>query len=554
MGALGDKFKKLAGDQTRQLLQNFQNAQSSKTKNGYSYGKLNEDGTATLADGTTVQVEVKGRPGQYAPVFNLGNGQGLVDQPEAKFFNIDSAQGVHSYVIRVNLYQKYPVSIYQDQIISGGTIDQGAIYYFNLIDFSSITLMDRISNTVYTVDPSTYSGLSSLPMPFFSVKAFSFAQYYKFIAGNGLNITGSFNDNQLRYAYSGAYVEFGSEGKDILIYQTSTINLLSARVLTTSIISFVDEQNVGPLFFNYWILKDFYFEDGLVKAAEIIQGQYTPEPSYLSLKSENSGIALYTDNGVFNERIVKFKPYLCRDADDLPRLDLDIVEQSFSEVVTTAVGEFLNTITTTDYEGSQHYFVKGVNSFQSVTWKETYDSRIGLFDRRTGAYTHGGLIYGLGTSDDGLTYYRLNTETYAPGSVIDGLGPSPLPRNAVLLASNTTYLDASLAPLYFNIGALTGGDYGSSQNPGSSIGPSSPPKSLAGLNSSDTAWVGVYTLEGKIRFVRYYLNDGDLTYTKLSGSEDYNDWFSYLSAPYTLDLGFGGPYLESQHPSATITY
>ncbi len=93
MGSLGDKFKKLAGDQTRQLLQNFQNAQSSKSKNGYSYGKLNEDGTATLADGTTVQVEVKGRPGQYAPVFNLGNGQGLVDQPEAKFFNVDSDLG-----------------------------------------------------------------------------------------------------------------------------------------------------------------------------------------------------------------------------------------------------------------------------------------------------------------------------------------------------------------------------------------------------------------------------------------------------------------------------
>ena len=100
MGSLGDKFKKLAGDQTRQLLQNFQNAQSSKTRNGYSYGKLNEDGTATLADGSTVQVEVKGRPGQYAPVFNLGNGQGLVDQPEAKFFNIDSSPGF-PYVVMV---------------------------------------------------------------------------------------------------------------------------------------------------------------------------------------------------------------------------------------------------------------------------------------------------------------------------------------------------------------------------------------------------------------------------------------------------------------------
>jgi len=103
MGSLGDKFKKLAGDQTRQLLQNFQNAQSSKTRNGYSYGKLNEDGTATLADGTVVQTVVKGRPGQYAPVFNLGNGQGLVDQPEAKFFTVDS--GSHfSYIVMVSYF------------------------------------------------------------------------------------------------------------------------------------------------------------------------------------------------------------------------------------------------------------------------------------------------------------------------------------------------------------------------------------------------------------------------------------------------------------------
>jgi len=560
MGSLGDKFKKLAGDQTRQLLQNFQNAQSSKSKNGYSYGKLNEDGTATLADGTTVQVEVKGRPGQYAPVFNLGNGQGLVDQPEAKFFTVDSSRGVKSYIIRANLYQKYPISIYQDQAIAGGTVEGGAIYYFNLIDFSSITLMDRITEEIYTVDPTTYSGLASLPMPSLSVKAFSSEQYSRFF-GSGLNlvnlrpIPAPPDVNQLAYAYSGAYVMFGAEGKDILIYQTSTYNILNDYFLDEFSRTYTDQADTGSLFFSYWILKDFYFEDGLVKASQVIQGQYIPDSVPLTLRSSTGGLVTFIANGVFSTNNTQYTPYLSRDENDEPRLDLLVASRAYYQLSVTVPAGFIYDYTLTEYVGSQQYFVKGVNTTQETTWKEIYSTQDYPMTSFSGAYTSGGLIYGFGTADDRVTYYRLNTETYAPGSVVPGLDLPSFPvKGRILLSSTTTYQEDTLDLLYESIGTTsTGGDYSSAQSPSSSTSVNfSIRLPIAGLNSTDTTWTGIYVSEDKIRFVRYYLSDEELTYTRLSGSKDYTTWFSYVSAPYTLEL-FDGPIVVYDHPTASIT-
>ena len=159
MGSLGDKFKKLAGDQTRQLLQNFQNAQSSKTRNGYSYGKLNEDGTATLADGTTVQVEVKGRPGQYAPVFNLGNGQGLVDQPEAKFFTVDGG-GDQPFIVVVGFRRTSTIPSYSMTLKYIAVVDhKGDVFYLpeRYWPFTTITLSSRYDNNFTNAQQVTVS-------------------------------------------------------------------------------------------------------------------------------------------------------------------------------------------------------------------------------------------------------------------------------------------------------------------------------------------------------------------------------------------------------------
>lgn len=562
MGSLGDKFKKLAGDQTRQLLQNFQNAQSSKSKNGYSYGKLNEDGTATLADGTVVQTVVKGRPGQYAPVFNLGNGQGLVDQPEAKFFNVDSLKGVKSYVIRVNQYQKYSISIYQDQVIAGGTVEGGAIYYFNLVDFDSITLFDRVTEQTYTVDPAMYSGLTSIPMPSLSIKAFGSEQFYKFF-GSGLNNTSDLifllpnpiDRNALVYAYSGAYVKFGAEGKDILIYQKSTSSILNDYFLDETIRTYTNQADTGPLFFNYWILKDFYFEDGLVKATKVIQGQYTPESVPVVLRNTSGGIVTFSANGVLSNTGVEYTPYLSRDDEGEPRLDLLVAGAAFSEVSVTVPAGFVYDYTLSEYSGSQQYFVKGVNSTQEVTWKEVYSNTNLPMASFSGAYTSNGYIYGLGTYDNRTSYFQLNTRTYAPGNLVPNFTiPNFPPRENLLFSPATIIRGEDLTPIYLELGASeTVGDYSTSDYPGGSSINFTINVPIAALNKSDSSWTGVYiSTEGRIQFVRYYLNDGKLLYSRLAGSKDSTIWNSYYSNPYTLEL-YAGPTTVYGHPSSSIT-
>lgn len=73
---------------------------SSTAKQPYNWqmGKLDELGMATLADGSTVQTFVRGRPGLYAPVYNLGNGMGLVEAEEAPLFIADST-GSAAYIL-----------------------------------------------------------------------------------------------------------------------------------------------------------------------------------------------------------------------------------------------------------------------------------------------------------------------------------------------------------------------------------------------------------------------------------------------------------------------
>lgn len=86
------KLQNIISTITKQLIQNYQDSIATKPKTGYTYGRLSEDATsAELADGTTVSLITKGLPGRYAPIFNLGNGQGLADYAEPVFYSVDSS-------------------------------------------------------------------------------------------------------------------------------------------------------------------------------------------------------------------------------------------------------------------------------------------------------------------------------------------------------------------------------------------------------------------------------------------------------------------------------
>lgn len=345
MGSLGDKFKKLAGDQTRQLLQNFQNAQSSKTRNGYSYGKLNEDGTATLADGTTVQVEVKGRPGQYAPVFNLGNGQGLVDQPEAKFFTVDGDLGYRLYSLNTELYQQYPSSMYDTQSIFPPFPDS-PVYYFNIVGCRGIIFRDGRSGEEYEVDPSAYSSISDLPMPSYqSIFVPGFippegpvtpANYSLNWTGQGLYIASDGNA-LFEFKYSGPQVAFSGEGRDILVYHISNYSRNSSVVSTSYLINSTNNYNTGDIFIEYCILKDFYIEGGLVKSDTITTGRFIPPAPPIDSSNTSSGDVDGVVNGFNIQDSCSFSPFLSRGQNNEPDLTVTVRYSSYQEEITTEI-------------------------------------------------------------------------------------------------------------------------------------------------------------------------------------------------------------------------
>lgn len=439
MGSLGDKFKKLAGDQTRQLLQNFQNAQSSKTRNGYSYGKLNEDGTATLADGTTVQVEVKGRPGQYAPVFNLGNGQGLVDQPEAKFFNIDSSGTLRYYAVFVTIEQQYPNSFYEGQIVNSFPDGFQALYYFNYFTATNIKLVDLISQKSYNFDPPLLAGIEDLPLPFFQqVNTGSFRSEV-FTSGPLSSIIDA-NDafSRMQFSYSNVRVQISTSGKDILLYQVSNraINgqlngyTVSGADPTPTLIETANYSS-GDFFLRYWILKDYYFEEDLLKCNDVTSGVYSgidlPDlsasvsSSYTSNSGEESDFE-YTD--------VLYVPSLSRDQNGNITLDLLVLVSRY-EFVSTAIFHPGNPGVTnssftgvrTSSLGNTSYMVKNINSDPYISWRDTPSIggsiRSRLFKGYQNNYyeTFKGLFYGTLVkhhSPEAIIQDRCDTSTLEP--------------------------------------------------------------------------------------------------------------------------------------------
>lgn len=375
MGSLGDKFKKLAGDQTRQLLQNFQNAQSSKTRNGYSYGKLNEDGTATLADGTVVQVEVKGRPGQYAPVFNLGNGQGLVDQPEAKFFTVDGGQRLNYWGIRAVVEQQHPPDFYNNQVNINGTLS--GEYYFNYMGITQVKVCDLLNQETYYLDENLWRGaLLEFPIPSYTrtvttTSGFGFTENVNF-TGGPITRTGILNS--LGYSYSGLAASFSDTGRDILLFQVSD-SVKSESYQYSTVFSSVEANrftavntNVGAALINYRILRDWYIEDDIVKCVSIQDGTYTladiPVVAGEPLPPSTIGVGEGAQgSGLGTNYTYRMQPMLTRSSDGSSTLNLMysgfVTQDVYSYYAQTPI---FNIVTLTRSVGQNLVIVRGINT------------------------------------------------------------------------------------------------------------------------------------------------------------------------------------------------
>lgn len=440
MGSLGDKFKKLAGDQTRQLLQNFQNAQSSKTRNGYSYGKLNEDGTATLADGTVVQTVVKGRPGQCAPVFNLGNGQGLVDQPEAKFFTIDNSGSFRYYSLQFVLEQQYPQDFYNYQFGEGG------FYYFNYFGVTDIKLIDYLNSTTYSLDPEILNLLEDFPLPTWTFRRTgipgSFVTRTVFEGGPICQQYFADVPNQLIYSYSNYIPIFSTCGRDILLYQISNHRIAYSyqgfEIDSAHSPELRSEQstNVGDLFINYIILKDYYFEDGLVKASSMQLGVYRDPIRAQNLEvvfrneytHQNSGFYITGDDQSFS-----CTPALSRNTSNEVVLDLLIKSVSRTESADATLVTDPSNPDNVYYdglyeikEGTLIYMVKNVNISPTVSWQS--DTILATY-----LEAYNGLFYGVLSDPINDVAYLSDKNTYAPTSSLGELF------NRYLISENRVY-------------------------------------------------------------------------------------------------------------------
>jgi hypothetical protein len=560
MGSLGDKFKKLAGDQTRQLLQNFQNAQSSKSKNGYSYGKLNEDGTATLADGTVVQVEVKGRPGQYAPVFNLGNGQGLVDQPEAKFFNIDSSGFFRYYSLNFVLEQQYPEDFYNYQFGEAG------FYYFNYFGVVNIQLIDYLNSTTYNLDPQILSLLQDFPLPTWTFRRTgipgSFVTSTVFEGGPICQQYFGEVPNQLIYSYSNYIPIFSTCGRDILLYQISnhriTYSYQGFEIDSTRSPELRSEQstNVGDLFINYIILKDYYFESGLVKSSSIQSGVYRDPIRAQNLEivfrneytHQNSGFYITGDDQSFNCTAA-----LSRDTSNEVVLDLLIKSVSRVESADATLVVDPSNPDNVYYnglyeirEGSLLYMVKNVNTNPTVSWQS--DTVLGVY-----LEAYRGLFYGIlrvPSEEDPIgVYYLGDKETYAPTTILE-------PLSRCLISEDKVYTSEEV------IAMVTANDLPPSSayvyqppSPGGipmTLYPNEPATSWATSYGShylsSSSWVSLvipYALESLVRFVQIGVD--------VSGSLEGKELSRY-AFPYSRYTELPTPFAEYDFLSETRTW
>lgn len=386
MGALGDKFKKLAGDQTRQLLQNFQNAQSSKTKNGYSYGKLNEDGTATLADGTVVQVEVKGRPGQYAPVFNLGNGQGLVDQPEANFFTIDSSGVLNYWAIKATMAALTTVP-------SIGVFEREYSYQFNVVGIQYIEIYDLIKNKTYVLDRQLWENIPNFPAGTSHIET-GFQQQTTFTAGplhaNAIFVLGGQNtlvSDSLTFCYGGIQVLLSTDGRDILLYQTS--NFRSDVAYTDSLQSI--NCDAGELSITYTILKDIYVDGDTVKCRSTQSGKYTfplVDPQNTETTPSDSPDTV----GYYKQYNAQFYIFLSRNSENEPQLDVGCTVSTYNR--------FYSPFSITTGQIYTNIVVANLLTEPYIVWQESQDEVLKLAPPPT----EGTSIAVFGTSFRGKIY------------------------------------------------------------------------------------------------------------------------------------------------------
>ena len=218
----------------KQLMQQYADSIQSANTSGWTWGQVDTGtNTAKLPNGTVIPVTIRGRPGNYAPIYLFGDGTGLVDVPEGVQVQSDGQVIGNVYTVIVEQYQQYPSSTYRNQVqtITGFGTFTSARYFFNAVGCKSLVVYNNLTGDSHEINPSLYSNFTDLQASYSCISdlSFSFTTVETFNGqvppAQGLATGSSEYSSADAFIYSGPLVVIGAEGKDILIYQQSTISL-----------------------------------------------------------------------------------------------------------------------------------------------------------------------------------------------------------------------------------------------------------------------------------------------------------------------------------------
>lgn len=297
-------------------------------------------------------MQLRGLPGQYAYLFNMGGGKWLADATSTQSIQVGGIKEPSLYGLLTNYKPRASVEDYIGTSTSTNSITgdnySGVLQYTGIFTLGEVWLINFSKNTRYQLDPalyqefsnvspcirerhiSVYSGLYKVTTTVVDSCPLGFGGFTD-IDVDGWN-SGSFYNQYGGFfsagAYTGPIFKLSTECKDILVLRS---NLRRDYVNTTTGVDGVDSEieyssrdtGGSTLYLEYKILKNIYVNsDGFVSCESTEYGIYNlpeanPTKNYSDISLPNR-----FGTGTFNRSSCFVYISLSRDTDDTPVIDL----------------------------------------------------------------------------------------------------------------------------------------------------------------------------------------------------------------------------------------
>lgn len=404
LGPGGEWIKKKTNEITKGLIQQYQNFTSQSPQQ--TIGRLNGDGTATLPDGSIVEVVERGTPGLYCILYNMGGGKWLADLPKPRHINVDGQIDPSVYaLITVFNQQADPESYigtysFIDLVTDPPEIVNRAGEFTNICGLEGVWLSDLLGETTYQIDPSLYSEFGTLTP---NIETYSTLAVFEqpvrttivrecpigdssaqIFVENWINgdfyrtYRGDFGPR----SYTGPNFILSTDCKDILIFRAN-LNTFSYNGLVFN--GFADaprpvsisnyQYNLGEdlFFLEYKILKDIYVDrkTNYIKCRSSQYGKYIiPETNLTNVSAPQLSEGWYT-YPLFKNNKANMQVFLSRDEDNQPEISMfittDYRETSFLGPTTRPPLNDMVTNSLTNY-GRRGMIIRHINTSPQIVY------------------------------------------------------------------------------------------------------------------------------------------------------------------------------------------